>query len=233
MDKTSLQEPLGALEAVLRVPEGNERLAGYYLRIGGTLHSTRPAGTPEGPALWQLESLPVPAVDDAAAAALLGRDVRRVMLCACSEDDSQLALVLDLGQQNYLHFYPLSTAEPAPAMALSPDCGDVETLLRYRVALPPVVTVGASVLRCVRAGRRLLGAGVAAFFGGVISAVLGVPETLAGSIALGGFVVGLIGMRLLQRKNMCPWCGKKEFAATGVTGCFCCNHCGNDVKIKL
>ena len=232
MEMASLQEPIGALEAVLRVPEGDGMVAGYYLRIGGELYSTRPAGTPEGPALWRLEELPAPAVEDAAAASMLGREVRRVLLCASQEDNSQLAMVLDLGQQNYLHFYPLSMERPAPDMQLSPDCGEVDKQLTRSVLLPPVVLLAPSVLRCVRVGRRMLAAGVALFFGGLISTALGAQEALAVPIALGGFVLGVIGLRLLQRKNLCPWCGEKEFVASGGIGYFCCNHCGNGIEVK-
>ena len=233
METTLLQEPLGLMEAVLRVPVGDEMVAGYYLHIGGRLYSTRLAGTPTGPALWQLCELPAPAEEESAAAALLGREVRRVLLSNFPGDDTQPSLVLDLGQQHYLHFYPVCEVGLAPLMALSPDSGEVVAQLCHSVELPPVVTVEPSVRRRVLLGRRLLGAGVAVFFSSLISVGFGAPEFVAIPIALCGLVATLVGMQLLKRKSICPWCGEQAFEATGLSGYFCCYHCGNSIDVKL
>ena len=223
----------GVLEDVLRVKSEDATMAGYYLRMGGRLYSTRPAGTPDGPALWRLAELPAPAEAEAMAERVIGREVRRVMLCACPDDENQLAFVLDLGQQNYLQFYPLNAEQPAEKMCLTPECGEVEQKLTFAAELPLVTSVPPEMLKTQRLGVRLLGLGTVAFFVGLISIAAGVPEPSAIVVAVAGLLVLAVGMSMSKRLYTCPWCGEKAFGTGSAMGHFCCHDCGNSIDTRI
>ena len=231
MKTTLLQEALGPLEAVLRVLMAEDVPPGYYLRIGGTLYSTRLAGTPDGPALWQLDELPALAEADAAAAALLGRDVRRVLLADCAEDDTQMALVLDLGQQNYLEFYEVGDDLPAQLMHLSPDCGRVAREMTLSATLPLTVKVPEGQVRVLRMGVKVLFFGIALIVAGFISLLAGVNETQGGAVTLCGFVLVGLGRYLSARNIVCPWCGEKKMRLAYGSSYLSCNHCNNGIDL--
>lgn len=221
----------GILQEVLRVQSDDPAVAGYYVKINDCLYSTRPVGSPEGLGLWQVNELPGVASPEPRAAELIGLEVRRVLIAAWIEDDTRLALVLDLGRQKYLQFHELRCEEPALNMSLSPDCGEVEQELTFGVEMPYVRDVTQEVRRPVRMGRKLLGLGAALFISAVTVLVLGLSEMTGELLLFGAFVLIILGMYLIKRKFVCPWCGEKEFGfgfGSGVHHYFC-DHCQNGI----
>lgn len=217
----------GVLQEVLRVQSDDPAVAGYYVRINGCLYSTHLVGSPEGVGLWQVDELPGRAIPEPRAEGLLGLEVRRVMIAAWTGDDTQLALVLDLGRQNYLEFYELVSEEPARNMRVSPDCGEVEEELTFGVQMPYVREVAPEVLRYTRLVQRLISLGVALFLSSTMVLVFCRGLLWAEiAVALGIGLTGL-GVLLGQRKFACPWCGEKAFGVGGGIHHYLCDHCNN------
>ena len=223
-------ESPGVLQEVLRVQSDDPAVAGYYVKISDRLYSTRPVGSPEGLGLWQMDELPGAAIPEPCAEGLIGREVRRVMIAARTEDDTQLALVLDLGQQNYLEFHELVCEEPAQNMSLSPDCGEVEQEIRFGVEMPYVREVAPDILRATGLGRRVICLGLALFLSSAAVLVFCQQNLwIEIALALGILLVGL-GLMLQQRKFACPWCGMKEFGVGSGIKHYFCNHCNNGIQ---
>ena len=222
----------GVLQEVLRVQSDDPAVAGYYVKISDRLYSTRPVGSPEGLGLWLVNELPGAATPEPRAADLLGLEVRRVLIAAWTGDDTMLALVLDMGRQNYLEFHELRSEEPALKMSLSPDCGEVEQELTFGVEMPYVREVAPEVMRPVRAGVKLVGLGVALFISAATVLALGLSEIMGEVLAVAAFALIGLGMYLLKRKSVCPWCGKKELGIGSGMHHYFCNHCCNGIDTQ-
>lgn len=220
------------LQAVWRVKSGAPAVAGYYVKINDCLYSTRPAGTPQGYALWRLSELPTAAEPEPKAAPLLGREVRRVLLAERAQDDTQMAFVLDLGQQNYLEFYEAREDAPALSMNLSPDCGKVEHEMTLVAELPATVELPEKSVRSLRLGIRVMYFGVALIVAGFISLLAGVDDTPGAAVILSGFVLAGAGRWLSARFITCPWCGEKKMSLASGCSYFVCEHCSNSVDLE-
>lgn len=229
---SSWGEFAGVLQEVWCVKSDTPAVAGYYVKINNRLYSTRPAGTPQGYALWQLSELPAVAEPAEKAAPLLGREVRRVLLAECAQDDTQMAFVLDLGQQNYLEFYEAREDCPALSMRLSPDCGKVEHELTLVAELPATVELPEESVRALRLGIRVMYFGIALIAAGFISLLAGVEDTPGMVVTLSGFVLAGLGRWLSARKMACPWCGEKKMSLASGSSYFTCEHCNNSVDLE-
>ncbi len=224
----------GVLEEVLRVPgEEKNAEAGYYLRMSGLLYSTRPCSTPQGVALRRVNSLPVGAAPEPAAEALLGCEVRRILLADRKGEDS-LAMVLDMGHQRYLHFFPLQTEIPAVTMSHEAEAGEVEKTLTFSATMPELEQVPPVLLRVARMACRLLALGLALLLSGIVCGITGVGEIATICLVGGGFALAASAFYLFTRPRKCPICGEAAFRVGGVTSCiyYTCDSCGNMLTAK-
>ncbi len=215
------------------MPGEENAQAGYYLRMGGHLYSTRPCSTPQGVALRRVKSLPAGAAPEPAAEALLGCEVRRIVLADRNGEDS-LAMVLDMGNQRYMHFFPLQIEIPAVSMRLEAESGEVEKTLTFSATMPEVEQVPPVLLRVARIACRLLALGLALLLSGIVCGVTGVVEIVAICLVGGGFALAASAFYLFTRPHRCPFCGESAFRVGGVTSCiyYTCDSCGNMLTSK-
>ncbi len=224
----------GVLEEVLRVPgEEKNAEAGYYLRMSGQLYSTRLCSTPQGVALRRVKSLPAGAAPEPAAEVFLGREVRRIVLADRNGEDS-LAMVLDMGNQRYMHFFPLQTELPAVSMKLEAESGEVEKTLTFSATMPEVEQVPSVLLRVARMACRLLALGLAMLLSGIVCGITGVGEIATICLVGCGFALAASAFYLFTRPRKCPICGESAFRVGGVTSCiyYTCDSCGNMLASK-
>ncbi|MBR3926301.1 MAG: hypothetical protein IKJ58_06015 [Akkermansia sp.] len=223
----------GVLEEVLRVPGEEKAEAGYYFRMSGQLYSTRLCSTPQGVALRRVNSLPPGAAPEPAADALLGCEVRRIVLADRNGEDS-LAMVLDMGNQRYLHFFPLQIEIPAVSMRLEAESGEVEKTLTFSATMPEVEQVPPVLLRVARIACRLLALGLALLLSGVVCGITGVGEIVTLCLVGCGFALTASAFCLFTRPRKCPFCGESAFRVGGVTSCiyYTCDSCGNMLTSK-
>ncbi len=224
---------VGVLEEVLRVPGEENAGAGYYLRMSGQLYSTRPCSTPQGVALRRVNALPAGAAPEPAAVPLLGSEVRRIVLADRKGEDS-LAMVLDMGKQRYLHFFPLHTECPAHAVSLEAESGEVEKTLTFSATIPEVEQVPPVLLRVARIACRLLALGLALLLSGGVCGITGVGEIVTICLVGSGFALAASAFYLFTRPRKCPFCGESAFRVGGVTSCiyYTCDTCGNMLTSK-
>lgn len=221
----SLAPAPGELDEVFRVA-GEGEMSGYYFRMGGVFYSTRLCSTAKGPALRRLRELPSGAEPEILSEDLIGAEVRRVLLCWRKDDEPEL--VLDMGRERFLRFYPIEEEVQAAHLKTDAECGAVEVELKISAILPESVKLASSDRQRMRLGGRLLACSVALLLSAVVCGVVGLTSVLL-PLLLGAF--GFFGGAgaLLRRRTVCPFCGQREWRVHSVTSSavFYCDSCGN------
>lgn len=226
----SLAAGPGILEEVFHISGENEK-SGYYLRVGGVLYSTRLCSTAQGPALRRLPELPSGAVPVELSDGLIGAEVRKFLLCWRKEDEPEL--VLDMGKERFLRFYPMVDEVCALHLKEDAECGDVEAELTISATLPESVALAPFDRRRMLLGSRLLACGVALLLSAVVCGFVGLRSAVL-FLLLGAFGFCGLSIAMLRHRSICPFCGQKEWTVQGVTSSavFYCASCGNFIIEK-
>lgn len=204
----------------------------YLFRLGGHLLLARLGGTPQGYALWSVETLPEDAVEVELPSGFTGASVRRVVCSLVpAGDDVDMALVLDAGMDRCLYFTPVDGEHAACSMQPAAGAGDVQETVCLGARFPENVVLPAEVVSRARLLFRLFGLSSAVLLSaGVCGFVLSEPWLIEVLLGLCFALAGSAFFLLKKRAEVCPWCDSKALYVESYNE-MCCKKCHNYCRI--